>query len=345
MADTEPRPRLTTRLIRDTPAPAAGAVILWDSDLPGFGCRISSRDVRTFILNYRSNGREGRMKIGRFPTWTAEAAREEAKALRKRIDMGEDPVLERRERREAPTIADLVKRYIDDHMPDMALDEPSRRNDELKKLAEIEAALGAQTLVREVHYGDLEAMHKRITKSGRPVRANRVLAAASTMFGLARKPLAGENKAWLEGRNPCEGVKRNRERAKERFFSEAELAAIGDALTTLGGQAADCVRLIMLTGCRPAEAAKSRWDEFDAEAGFWIKPPTNTKQRRIHRAPLAPPALALIDRLRAARNPGALWYFPRRSAVCGSNYVRSGWRCASAPASRYGPTARPKSPQ
>jgi integrase len=200
-------------------------------------------------------------------------------------------------------------------MPGLALDEPGRRKDELKKLAEIEAALGTRTLVAEVHYGDIEALHKAITKSGRPVRANRILAVVSAMFGLARKPVAGENKPWLEGRNPCEGVKRNRERGRERFFSEAELAAIGDALTMLGGQAADCVRLIMLTGCRPSEAAKSLWGEFDSQPGFWIKPPTNTKQRRIHRAPLAPPAITLVDRLRAARDRDQARVFPPRQGA------------------------------
>jgi len=119
MADTEPRPRLTTKLVAPTPAPASGAIMLWDCDLRGFGVRISAGDVRTFFLNYRSkaDGREGRITIGRFPTWTAEAARKEAEGLRKRIDKFEDPVAQRRERRAKPTMADLAQRYSEKHMP------------------------------------------------------------------------------------------------------------------------------------------------------------------------------------------------------------------------------------
>jgi integrase len=333
MADAKSRPRLTTKLIKDTPPPATGAIILWDGDLPGFGLRISAGDVRTFFLNYRIGGSERRIKIGRLPQWVCEDvrlpkglspqeideraersnnAREVAQALRRRVDKGEDPQEQKRERREAPTVADLIARYRNDHMPGLALDEPGRRNDELRKLAIVETALGSRTPVAEVHFGDIEAMHKKITARGRSVRANRILALASAMFGLARKPLAGENKAWLEGRNPCEGIKKNRECGKERFFSERELAAIHDALTTLSGQAADCIRLIMLTGCRPAEAAKSKWAEFDSEPGFWIKPPTNTKQRRVHRAPLAPPALELLERMRVTRDRDETRVFPPR---------------------------------
>jgi len=47
----------------------------------------------------------------------------------------------------------------------------------------------------------------------------------------------------------------------------------------------------MLTGCRPGEAMAAAWEQFDAEPGFWIKPSAQTKQRKIHKAPLGPAAL------------------------------------------------------
>src|SRR4051794_29660734 len=58
--------RLTDRSVRALPAPAKGAVITYDADLPGFGIRITARDVRSFVLNYVVHGRERRMTIGRF---------------------------------------------------------------------------------------------------------------------------------------------------------------------------------------------------------------------------------------------------------------------------------------
>src|SRR5262249_40038437 len=66
----------------------------------------------------------------------------------------------------------------------------------------------------------------------------------------------------------------------------------------------DCLRLIMLTGCRPGEAMLATWAQFDGQPGFWIKPAATTKQRREHRLPLSAAALQLINEIRARRGEG-----------------------------------------
>src|SRR5262249_46084290 len=159
------------------------------------------------------------------------------KALRRRIDQGRDPGQERKERREAPTVRDLIDRYIREHLPTKTGRDRHRKTDELKMLAEIGEHLGLARHVAEIHYGDIRAMHRAISTrptkrnpQGRPVGANRFLAMASVLFSLSLKPMAGEAKAWrdpVQG-NPCKGVARNRETARERFYSAAEIAAITD---------------------------------------------------------------------------------------------------------------------
>jgi integrase len=269
--------------------------------------------ARSFFLNYRIDGRERRYTIGEYPTWAVAAARQEAKEMRKRVtSRGEDPAADKRERREAATVRDLIDRYIEEHLPTKTGGK-YRAADEKRMLAMIGNELGMHTKVADVHFGDVEAMHRRITAGTdrpRPVRANRILGIASKMFTLALRPMAGEDKPWrnaVDG-NPCKGVARNREEARERFFSQTELAAIGDALASYPGPAADCARLIMLTGCRPAEAMRAQWNEFDSEDGYWIKPSAHTKQRKVHKLPLNPPAIELIGRLRKHRR--GKWVFP-----------------------------------
>jgi hypothetical protein len=51
------------------------------------------------------------------PEWTAIGAREEAKRLKRDIDAGADPVGDLRSEREAPTVADLIDRYMDEQLP------------------------------------------------------------------------------------------------------------------------------------------------------------------------------------------------------------------------------------
>jgi integrase len=299
--------KLTADTIRQTPAPPTGSTTLWDGEVIGFGVRVFAPTklhpggVRSFFINYRFGGRERRLTIGAFPAWSVLAARDRAKELRREIDNGGDPAGAKRSRREAPTVADLIERYTRDHLPNLsAREQVSHRT----MLAEIGARLGMNRAVAAVHHGDIDAMHKKITAGERPVRANRVLGVCSKMFSLALLPLAGEDAPWRDAAmgNPCKGVERNREVARERFFSAGELAAITDALAAYPGQtAADCVRLVMATGCRPGEAMAARWSEFDAEPGYWVKPSSHTKQRRVHRAPMTPAALELIARRRLAR--------------------------------------------
>jgi integrase len=283
----------------------------WDDDpkATGFGVRSYPGGGKSFFIDYRLNGRQRRYTIGPFPRWSAEAAREEAKKLRKQIDRGEDPAGDKRERRTAPTIQDLVARYVADHLPKKSVVGP-RVNDEKRMLAEIGDRLGKHTKVAHIHGGDIADMHRRITESGRPVRANRILAVASKMFSLALVPMPGENTPWRNAAqgNPCKGVQKNHEEAKERFFSQSELTAISDALTKYNGVAADCIRLIMLTGCRPAEAMKAQWEELDREPGYWIKPSAHVKQRKVHKLPLSPAAVELVDQLR--KNRKGNWLFP-----------------------------------
>jgi integrase len=277
----------------------------WDDDpkATGFGIRPYPGGGKSWFIDYRLNGRQRRHTIGPYPRWSADAAREEARALRKKIDRGFDLAGDKRERREAPTMQDLVDRYVTDHIPRKALN-AARLRDEHRMLAAIGKRLGAHTKVVDVHGGDVADMHWKLTEANGKVRANRILAVCSKMFAMSLVPMAGETRPWRDAvmGNPCKGVERNHEEAHEKFFSQAELAAIGDALNACDddGVAADCIRLIMLTGCRPGEAMKAQWSEFD-EPSYWIRPSAHVKARKTLKLPLSPPAIELIDRLRKKR--------------------------------------------
>jgi integrase len=327
--------RLDTDFIREIELPETGAVTYWDNDpkLVGFGLRVYASGSKSFFINYRIDGRECRLTIGSFPRWTLQAARERAIELRKQIDRGHDPAGEKRTRRNAPTIEDLIDRYLEEHAPKKALTAKARMNDEVRMLDLIGKHLGKHTKVVDIHGGDIRDMHAKISESigrggkPRPKRANRILGVCSKMFALSLVPLPGENAPWRNALlgNPCKGIARNHEEGHERFFSQDELARISDALAGYQGVAADCIKLIMLTGCRPNEAMKAEWGEFDSEPGYWIKPSAHTKQRKVHKLPLSPVAIELIDRLRKKRK--GKWLFPGDKP--GSHMVALWWvwRC------------------
>lgn len=69
------------------------------------------------MLNYSINRRERRITIGTYPAWSAAAAREEAKRLKRLIDQGVDPLEERNARKTAPKVIDLWDEYQRVHLP------------------------------------------------------------------------------------------------------------------------------------------------------------------------------------------------------------------------------------
>ena len=110
--------KLTDTIVKSLPSPATGNRIEYDTEVKGFGCRVTAAGARSFVLNYRTHGgRERRYTIGSFPDWTASAARAEAKELKKRIDRGEDPLAEVEAKRAAPTVADMCERFEAEHLP------------------------------------------------------------------------------------------------------------------------------------------------------------------------------------------------------------------------------------
>jgi integrase len=123
------------------------------------------------------------------------------------------------------------------------------------------------------------------------------------MFRIAMKQRAKEAKPWRDPHvgNPAKGIKKFHEEHRDGFFGPGELAAIRAALDDYPGVAADVVRMCMFTGCRPKEALLAKWTPEFEQPGFWLKPASQTKQRRPHRIPLNATALAVIAKRRKLR--------------------------------------------
>src|SRR5215831_10870578 len=102
------------------PVPAKGNRVYYDGDggVPGFGVRVTANGHRSFVLTYWTKaGRQRRIAIGTFPNWTIGAARIKARELKRLIEAGGDPLGDIEAEREAPTVADLCDRFVEEHFP------------------------------------------------------------------------------------------------------------------------------------------------------------------------------------------------------------------------------------
>ena len=288
--------RLTNENIKALPVPTKGAVITYDKDVPGFGIRVTEKNARSFVLNFVIAGRERRMTIGPFPEVKTTRARERAKDLRRKIYNGIDPLEEMKNKelaaqaeREAPTMQNLFERYDKEHLPHKsaraAADDRSMWNQlVLPRLGKMKTFAVAST--------DIDGLHADISKT-RPVRANRTIEVLRKAFNLAIRW------GWRTD-NPVSGVRKNSEHRRARYLSAAELDKLAAVLAAHQEKtSAQAVRLLILTGARRGEVLSARWDMFDLEAGIWVKPSAQTKQRKEHRVPLSGPAVELLKDLKA----------------------------------------------
>lgn len=306
--------KLTQRTVAElakSAIPIRGSRIVYDKQIPGFGLRVTAAGAVAFVLNYYFEGKERRYTVGRWPEWSADAARDEALDLRKEIKQGKDPIQERtreelettRSERTVSTLAqDYLENYAETHKRPASV-----RDDRNMLKSTILPRLGPMEL-SAIKRRDVELLHKSL--KGSPYKANRVLSLLSKMFSCA---IASE---WMTT-NPAKGIPRYLETPRKVWLSKEQLNALKNALDTYSAQdAANAIRLLLLTGARPGEALSAEWTAFDLKKGTWNKPSCATKQKKDESVPLNPPALALLKEM-FAHKTGSPYLFPGQAEPLG----------------------------
>jgi integrase len=294
--------KLTEQVIKSLVPPGTGNRITYDTEVSGFGARITAASVISFIVNYRNrDGVSRRHTIGRYPAWTVVAARERAKELRREIDAGGDPVTAKRALRDAPTVRDLIERFREEHVSRKRSVTQSSYHWSLK---EIERELG-NLKVASVAFAEVDGLHRKISKRA-PFQANRTHAVLSKMFNLAIK--------WqMRVDNPCRGVERNHEEPRERYLTPEEITRLTAVLADCKVRSsADLFMLLLLTGARVGETTAARWTDINLTTGIWSKPSHHTKTKKTHHVPLSAPAKELLERIRDRQNGSVTHVFPDR---------------------------------
>ncbi|GGA38222.1 tyrosine-type recombinase/integrase [Sphingomonas psychrolutea] len=252
--------------------PAAADVIVWDTELAGFGCKVTPKGKRTYFLYYRNKeGQQRRPTIGVHGPTRPEAAREKARRWLADVSEGKDPSQSRSDDRAAPTVRDLCERYMSEHA-ETRKKATSIRNDRRLIDTHLLPALGSKK-VGSVTRPDIAALHHSLRAT--PYEANRLLAMASKMFGLAER--------WglrVDGSNPARNIDRYREAKRERYLSSAEVARLwtflssDEATAKASASAIGAIKLLMLTGRRLNEVLGLRWEWIDLETKVMRLPDT-----------------------------------------------------------------------
>ena len=293
--------RISKRTVDALQPKEGGNVILWDTNLRGFGVRCSAAGTKTYVFKYQRDGRRGRQrwyKIGRHGRITPAQARAEAERLAAIVELGEDPAEVRSKRNVGDTIKAAIETFLTEHVEAKRKPATAEHYRSLARLYVI-PDLG-RLLVTDVKLIDIERLHGKL--ADRPYQANRLLAMMRKFFNWS------EDRAIRpRGSNPCKGIEQYSEQRRERFLSQDEIGQLGTALraaeeaNSITPSAAAAIRLLLLTGCRRDEILKLRWEDVDIERRLLLLPDSKTGKRAVM---LNEPAQDVLSRVpRVKGNP------------------------------------------
>lgn len=309
--DTKSVP-ITLAVIENLKPPPRGNRIVYDSEVPGFGVRITAAGAISFVLTYWIHNRQRRYTIGRFPEFKPPRARNEAVELRQQIREGHDPLRERFLNRTAPLMKDLGEQYLS-HAK--LTNRPKTIKNKKQMLDGVILTHLGKLPVAGVTADDLRRVHALLEAT--PYQANRVRSLLSAMFGFAIE-------RGMRADNPItkSSVPKYSEHRREQWLRFEELARLKKALDGYEDQSsANAIRLLLLTGSRKHEVLQAKWEQFDLERGVWTKPSAHTKQKRVEHVPLGSDALRL---LRSIKKSGE-FLFPGRIKGRPLENIRGPW--------------------
>ncbi len=313
--------KLTKRVVESIQATGQD-LIVWDTELPGFGVRVRPSGRRTYLLKYRvGGGRTGTLRkpsIGTHGQITCDEARAIAKSWLAEVAKGGDPGGDRKARRQAATITELCEQYLRDYAEGHK--RPSSIAEDRRLIEQrLKPSLG-QVRVPDLSRTEVNRFHQALRST--PYEANRSLALLSKMMNLAE--------VWSfrpDGSNPCRHVKRFPEKKRERFLTSAELARLGDALAaaekslTESVATISAIRLLILTGCRLSEVLTLKWAFVDFENARLQLPESKTGEKTVY---LCAPALEVLNAL-GSGEPDT-WVLPGLRAGTHFKSLHGPWR-------------------
>lgn len=247
---------LAEELARVVPGDAGKRRTKFDYVLPGFGKRIHPSGKKSYVLQRTMGGKQRLITIGDAAILTERIAKDVARRLILRIELGQNPADKKQRGKKTPTYASFLRHYWEVAAPTW---KPSTREiHDIYRRTHLDRAFDGK-FIDEVSHADAVRWHAALTRSAGPGAANRAMEILKALFGKAE--------AWgylPEHSNPFRGVKRNKGRKIERFLSQAEMARLGTALARHRADKPNevaVVSLLALTGCRRGEILNLTWGE------------------------------------------------------------------------------------
>lgn len=310
------------------PVPTTVQAFYWDESTSHFGIAVSPKGKRSWILERRVNGRNVRRKIGDAERLDYKAALAEFRIVDGNLERGVDHVAEAKAAKAAAaaaaaetglTLAAVLAQYVEqkrrkgdalplkertkgEYLAMLAAPRPFKGSDKMTAGGELFAL--ADRRIDKITADDIRAVHAAAEARGarRASYAMQVLRAVLNWQGvtIADNPLAastaGKSRIALR---PSTGAPNPIPPERVRAWWDA-------SFTVRSQEAADLLRLMLLTGARGGEVKAAKVRDADL-AGGRLKL-IDTKNRSTHTILLSDLGLEIVRRRCEGRKPTALLF-------------------------------------
>lgn len=296
-----PTLKLTKREIesaRSKASRACSAVILWDQDLKGFGCRVATSGRASWLVKKMlgAGGREAKTVkyvFGDYEEMNLDKARDEAIRLIGEIRSGVDLSQRKRQVRseqhkvqQSGAFRSVVELYLQRNT------QPGRFWPELagRFEREIIPKIGKDTPIVSITKTDIRHLieTKEDTHPG----------AARTLFEALRPFFKWCVERDIITSSPMQDLSPPPvPEARDRVLTDAEVHSFWSATEAMGWPFGPLYQLLLLTAQRRDEVAGMRRSEIDLAKAEWLIPSERTKNGKEHLVHLSPQAVSIIQNL------------------------------------------------
>lgn len=296
-----------TTVDRLQPSPGL-QTIYWDSDITGYGVRVSPGGSKTFFIQGRLNGKLHKWTIGKLGKLTAEQSRKEAIRYQAMLALGKDPK-PKPEKDSSDSFGDLLMAYAD------TLEAAKKNSHKAVRLSLTKHVKLAHPKLwkkpaNKITLDDCMDIVAEIKNAGSIREADKVRSYIRAAFSEAVNARSEVNalptlRRMKLSHNPASVLRKLKgaAQARDRALSLNELRCYWHRLDSLPEPQRSLAMLHIITGGqRQIQLSRVTQADIDRDAMTitLIDPKGRRSQPRVHTVPLLPEALKLINGITGA---------------------------------------------
>jgi integrase len=282
---------ITDSKLRNIKSPYSGKPELADRD--GLSARVSPKGVISFNYRFRWQGKQQRIKVGRYPDTTLSEARDKISDYRKILSQGLDPRQVQSEQYEQRLLGDIYNEFMTRYVQaELSPKSQTLYNSTFNKYIKPNFNID----IERYKYTDWIKFFDEVKKESSSANAGSILKRLKTVGRWAKSRGMIRDCQLID--IPIKAIGAHQSR-RERCLEWEEVICLWRQV--LGSKSTPkckaCVQLLILTGARNSEIREAKRSEFSLVKKLWIVPPERAKEKKQIRRPLSSGTIELLKML------------------------------------------------